>query len=172
MVYPSAASKINPMKKFLTLILLSFSLVQCNGPQKESSPSVSSEQKKEVTPTQESESASVAPCVGHQDCIVEVRKLVRGAGWEIANEQYDGEGIFYIDAFQYGTDNLIHVSYQMDCNCKPIDIKINPGMGGSVGGSTGTFHRCGDKWDGKTLYEGGIYGNYCSEKCYAMNYPN
>ena len=160
------------MKRVLFFSLLALFLFQCESSQQETSPSFS--KSAESAPTAES-TPNVQPnkpCVGNRDCIVEVRKLVRGAGWEIANEQYDGKGIFYIDAFQYGTDNIIHVSYQMDCNCKPIDIKINPASGGSVGRSTASFHRCGDKWDGSTLFEGGIYGDYCSEKCYAMNYPN
>ena len=33
-------------------------------------------------------------------------------------------------------------------------------------------HRCGRTWDGKLDSTYGIYGDYCSERCYADLYPN
>lgn len=37
---------------------------------------------------------------------------------------------------------------------------------------TEMIHRCGRTWNGKPDKTYGIYGNYCSERCYADLYPN
>jgi hypothetical protein len=108
-------------------------------------------------------------CVGNQNCITDVRRLVNGAGYEIADEKYDGEGVFYIAAYKYGPGEPINITYVMDCNCAPVDIKI--GNTARTNSSSEKLHRCGRAWDG-SLYEGGAYGDYCGLECYADNYPN
>ena len=108
-------------------------------------------------------------CVGNQNCITDVRRLVSGAGYEIADEKYNGEGVFYIAAYKYGPGEPINITYVMDCNCAPVDIKI--GNTARTNSSSEKLHRCGRAWDG-SLYEGGAYGDYCGLECYADNYPN
>jgi len=108
-------------------------------------------------------------CLGDQNCISEVRRLVNGAGYEIANEHYEGDGIFYITAFKYGPGEPIDITYVMDCNCEPVDIKIGNAV--RTNSSSEKLHRCGRSWNG-SLYEGGVYGDYCGLECYADNYPN
>lgn len=107
-------------------------------------------------------------CLGNQNCIIDVRKLVNGAGYEIANEQYDGDGVFYITAYKYGPGDPIDITYVMDCNCEPVDIKIGNAV--RTNSTSEKLHRCGRSWNG-SLYEGGGYGDYCSLECYADNYP-
>ena len=107
--------------------------------------------------------------MGNQNCITDVRRLVSGAGYEIADEKYDGEGVFYIAAYKYGPGEPINITYVMDCNCAPVDIKI--GNTARTNSSSEKLHRCGRAWDG-SLYEGGVYGDYCGLECYADNYPN
>ena len=107
--------------------------------------------------------------MGNQNCITDVRRLVSGAGYEIADEKYDGEGVFYIAAYKYGPGEPINITYVMDCNCAPVDIKI--GNTARTNSSSEKLHRCGRAWDG-SLYEGGAYGDYCGLECYADNYPN
>lgn len=114
-------------------------------------------------------SAKKQDCIGNQNCIGDVRRLVNGAGYEIADERYEGEGIFYIAAFKYGPGEPINITYVMDCDCKPVDIKIGNSV--RTNSSSEKLHRCGRSWTG-TLYEGGVYGDYCGLECYADNYPN
>jgi hypothetical protein len=116
-----------------------------------------------------SNTQSKKDCVGNINCIEDVRRLVNGAGYKIANEKYDGEGIFYIAAYKYGPGEPIDITYVMDCNCEPVDIKI--GNAARTNSSSERLHRCGRAWDG-SLYEGGVYGDYCGLECYADNYPN
>ena len=33
-------------------------------------------------------------------------------------------------------------------------------------------HRCGETWNGKRDETYGVYGDYCSERCYLFLYPN
>jgi hypothetical protein len=113
--------------------------------------------------------SSQADCVGNQNCIEQIRQLVNGAGYEIADEKYAGEGIFYITAFKYGPGDPVSITYIMDCNCKPLDVKI--GNNSRSNSSSEKIHRCGRRWNG-SLYEGGTYGDYCSMECYVDNYPD
>lgn len=113
--------------------------------------------------------SSQSDCVGNQNCIEQIRQLVNGANYEIADEKYAGEGVFYITAFKYGPGDPVNITYIMDCNCKPLDVKI--GNNSRSNSSSEKLHRCGRRWSGR-LYEGGSYGDYCSMECYVDNYPN
>lgn len=121
------------------------------------------------TDAQTSKSTEDENCVGDINCITEVRKLVNGAGWEIANEEYAGEGTFYISAFQYGPGEPISMTYVMDCDCKPSDFNLHNRRSNQ---SSENLHRCGRRWDGHSQYLNGQWGDYCSIECYADLYPN
>jgi len=153
------------MTKFSTLLVILVSTIACNQTTKNTSQSTNNTKDFSTSePTVKKQD-----CVGDQNCIMNVRKLVNGAGYEIANEKYEGEGIFYIAAFKYGPGEPIDITYVMDCNCEAIDIKI--GNTARTNSSSEKLHRCGRSWSG-SLYEGGVYGDYCGLECYADNYPN
>ncbi len=166
------------MKQFTFLFMASvIALVSCN-----SGPTGVGTDNETLEPSEQSEgsidantsddsypSSTKESCVGDVNCINQVRKLVNGAGWEIANEEYAGEGTFYISAFQYGPGEPISMTYVMDCNCEPVDLNLHNSRSNS---SSENLHRCGRRWNGSTKYLDGQWGDYCSVECYAELYPN
>jgi uncharacterized protein (TIGR02145 family) len=108
-------------------------------------------------------------CFGDRGCITEIRNLVSGTGYNIAAEEFMGQGIFYIDIFSYGNGKVESVTYVMDCDCEPIEVKIRSAT--RTNSSSEQLHRCGRSWSG-SLYQGGVYGDYCGMECYVENYPN
>jgi len=142
---------------FITILFLA-----CNGPDANQSEAGGGK-------TGDSEYSSNS---GDRSCISQVRNLVNGAGWEIASEEYAGDGIFYIGAFKYGSDDIIRITYKMNSDCEAVDINVNKSGGSNkYKSSSKDIHRCGRRWSGNK-YMNGAYGDYCGLECYAENYPN
>lgn len=93
-----------------------------------------------------------------------------GVGFKVVGEDYEGDGVFYISAFKYGAEEPVTITYIMDCNCEPTDIKVY--KKGRTNVSSNKIHRCGRTWNGYRDRTYGMYGDYCCMACYADYYPN
>ena len=58
------------------------------------------------------------------------------------------------------------------CREKPSSKSNNNSNTSVSSEKTQMSHRCGRTWNGEPDKTYGIYGDYCSERCYADLYPN